>query len=64
MKASYLNASVEIQAGKPVNMMDMATSTYTKWKGTVHEIFNWDLTVCVYNDWHEELRTIERYSCQ
>ena len=42
-------------------MMDTATSMQS---GKVREIFDWDLTVCVYSDWHEELRTIERYSCQ
>ena len=43
--------------------MDMATSMQS---GKVREIFDWDLTVsvCVYSDWHEELGTLQRYSCQ
>ena len=36
--------------------MDMATSMQS---GKVREIFDWDLTVCVYSDWYEELRTRE-----
>ena len=31
-------------------MMDMATSMQS---GKVREIFDWDLTICVYSDWHE-----------
>ena len=27
-------------------------------RGKVHEIIDWDLTVYVYSDWHEELRMI------
>ena len=38
--------------------MDTATSMQS---GKVREIFDWDLTVCVYSDWHEELKMIERY---
>ena len=45
MKASYLDAFVEIQGGWPVNMMDTAASMQS---GKVREIFDWDLTVCVY----------------
>ena len=32
------------------DMMDMATSMQS---GKVREIFDWDLTICVYSDWHE-----------
>ena len=41
--------------------MDTATSMQS---GKVSELFDLDLTVCVYSDWHEALRMIERYSCQ
>ena len=41
--------------------MDTDTSMQS---GKVREIFDWDLIVYAYSDWHEELRTIERYSCQ
>ena len=43
--------------------MDTATSMQSC---EVREIFDWDLTVtvCLYSDWYEELRMIERYSCQ
>ena len=33
-------------------MVDTATSMQN---GKVSEIFDWDLTVCVYSDWHERI---------